>query len=46
MRYLPLTEADRRSMLATIGVPSVDALFRDAILNRRSLDDILAVAGP
>ncbi|MCC7273090.1 MAG: aminomethyl-transferring glycine dehydrogenase subunit GcvPA [Alphaproteobacteria bacterium] len=29
MRYLPLTEADRRSMLATIGVPSVDALFRD-----------------
>src|SRR3954470_1231851 len=29
MRYLPLTEADRRSMLATIGVPSVDNLFRD-----------------
>ncbi|QJE72152.1 aminomethyl-transferring glycine dehydrogenase subunit GcvPA [Aerophototrophica crusticola] len=29
MRYLPLTEADRRSMLATIGVDSVDALFRD-----------------
>ena len=29
MRYLPLTEADRRSMLATIGVPSVDSLFRD-----------------
>ncbi|EWY37371.1 glycine dehydrogenase subunit 1 [Skermanella stibiiresistens SB22] len=29
MRYLPLTEADRKSMLATIGVPSVDSLFRD-----------------
>jgi glycine dehydrogenase subunit 1 len=29
MRYLPLTDADRRDMLAAIGVPSVDALFRD-----------------
>ena len=29
MRYLPLTDADRRDMLATIGVPSVDSLFRD-----------------
>lgn len=29
MRYLPLTEADRKDMLATIGVDSVDALFRD-----------------
>jgi len=29
MRYLPLTEADRHAMLATIGVPSVDSLFRD-----------------
>ncbi len=29
MRYLPLTEADRRTMLAKIGVPSVDSLFRD-----------------
>ena len=29
MRYLPLTDADRREMLATIGAPSVDALFRD-----------------
>ncbi len=29
MRYLPLTETDRRSMLATIGAPSVEALFRD-----------------
>ncbi|MTJ83263.1 MAG: aminomethyl-transferring glycine dehydrogenase subunit GcvPA [Telmatospirillum sp.] len=29
MRYLPLTEADRRDMLAAIGVSSVDDLFRD-----------------
>ncbi|MBL8705260.1 MAG: aminomethyl-transferring glycine dehydrogenase subunit GcvPA [Rhodospirillales bacterium] len=29
MRYLPHTEADRRAMLQAIGVPSVDALFRD-----------------
>ena len=29
MRYLPLTADDRRAMLARIGVPDVDALFRD-----------------
>ena len=29
MRYLPLTPTDRRQMLATIGVDSVDALFQD-----------------
>src|SRR6516225_7369735 len=29
MRYLPLTEQDRASMLAVIGAPSVDALFAD-----------------
>jgi glycine dehydrogenase subunit 1 len=29
MRYLPLTEADRRVMLAKIGVPSVESLYRD-----------------
>ena len=29
MRYLPLTDADRRAMLATIGVTSIDSLFRD-----------------
>jgi glycine dehydrogenase subunit 1 len=29
MRYLPLTDPDRRAMLAKIGVPSVDSLFRD-----------------
>src|SRR5712692_5980203 len=29
MRYLPLTEADRRDMLAVIGAKSVDELFKD-----------------
>jgi glycine dehydrogenase subunit 1 len=29
MRYLPLTQDDRRGMLAQIGVGSVDALFED-----------------
>ncbi|TXH37273.1 MAG: aminomethyl-transferring glycine dehydrogenase subunit GcvPA [Rhodospirillaceae bacterium] len=29
MRYLPLTEADRRVMLAKIGVPSIDSLYAD-----------------
>ncbi len=29
MRYLPLTPQDRRDMLAKIGAPDIDALFRD-----------------
>jgi glycine dehydrogenase subunit 1 len=29
MRYLGLTEADRRDMLAVIGTPGIDSLFRD-----------------
>ena len=29
MRYLPLTDTDRRTMLARIGVPSVESLYRD-----------------
>ena len=29
MRYLPLTDGDRRDMLAAIGVDSIDALFAD-----------------
>jgi glycine dehydrogenase subunit 1 len=29
MRYLPLTDGDRRAMLSTIGAASIDALFRD-----------------
>ncbi len=41
MRYLPHTDADRRDLLATIGVPSVDALFRDVPTSAR-LDAPLA----
>lgn len=29
MRYLPLTEADRRQMLGVVGAKSIDELFRD-----------------
>lgn len=29
MRYLPLTDADRRAMLQVIGAPSVESLYRD-----------------
>ncbi len=29
MRYLPLTDPDRHDMLAAIGAPSVESLFRD-----------------
>ncbi|HET6518612.1 MAG TPA: aminomethyl-transferring glycine dehydrogenase subunit GcvPA [Geminicoccaceae bacterium] len=29
MRYLPQTDADRRAMLAVIGAPDIDALYRD-----------------
>jgi glycine dehydrogenase subunit 1 len=29
MRYLPLTDSDRRAMLATIGARAIDDLFRD-----------------
>src|SRR5215469_12439069 len=29
MRYLPLTPDDRKAMLAKIGAPNIDALFRD-----------------
>jgi len=35
MRYLPLTGVDRREMLATIGVGSVDELFRDVPASAR-----------
>src|SRR5919109_2472649 len=35
MRYLPLTEDDRRAMLAKIGVPSVDSLYSDVPQNVR-----------
>lgn len=35
MRYLPLSDHDRGEMLATIGVPDVDALFADVPANAR-----------
>ncbi|MDD3445066.1 MAG: aminomethyl-transferring glycine dehydrogenase subunit GcvPA [Zavarzinia sp.] len=35
MRYLPLTGADRTAMLAAIGAPSVDDLFRDVPVSAR-----------
>jgi glycine dehydrogenase subunit 1 len=35
MRYLPHTDADRRDMLEAIGVPSIDALFRDVPASAR-----------
>jgi glycine dehydrogenase subunit 1 len=42
MRYHPLTQSDRAAMLAKIGVPNVDALFRDvpkeAIVSRAKFD--------
>jgi glycine dehydrogenase subunit 1 len=35
MRYLPLTDADRREMLSVIGAKSVDDLFRDVPASAR-----------
>jgi glycine dehydrogenase subunit 1 len=35
MRYLPLTPSDRTDMLAAIGAPSVDDLFRDVPASAR-----------
>jgi len=34
MRYLPHTQADRAAMLAAIGVPDINALFRDVPADR------------
>jgi glycine dehydrogenase subunit 1 len=47
MRYLPLTEADRRAMLAAIGVGSIDELFADvpASARRRGLVDLPLAQG-
>ncbi|HEX5318342.1 MAG TPA: aminomethyl-transferring glycine dehydrogenase subunit GcvPA [Stellaceae bacterium] len=47
MRYLPLTDADRRDMLAAIGAPSVDALFADvpAAARRDGLVDLPLAMG-
>ncbi len=42
MRYLPLTDTDRRHMLARIGAPGIDALFADvpkaAIVGHEAFD--------
>ena len=42
MRYLPLTPDDRAAMLAKIGAPNIDALFRDvpheAVVSRSAFD--------
>jgi glycine dehydrogenase subunit 1 len=35
MRYLPLTDADRRAMLAKIGVADIEALFADIPMDKR-----------
>jgi glycine dehydrogenase subunit 1 len=35
MRYLPLTDADRRAMLAKVGVADIDALFADVPRDKR-----------
>jgi len=35
MRYLPLTDADRRAMLAKVGVADIDALFADIPKDKR-----------
>jgi len=40
MRYLPLTDRDRRDMLAAIGVDSIDALFAD-VPDAARLPDLL-----
>ncbi|MEC8461589.1 MAG: glycine dehydrogenase, partial [Pseudomonadota bacterium] len=40
MRYLPLTDADRRNMLASIGVSSVESLFQDVPESVRLADSI------
>jgi len=40
MRYLPLTEADRRAMLAAIGADSVDELFKDVPVSARRDDPV------
>src|SRR2546421_3096319 len=40
MRYLPLTDADRRAMLAKVGVADIDALFADIPKDKRLPDPI------
>jgi glycine dehydrogenase subunit 1 len=42
MRYLPLTDEDRRAMLARVGVADIDALFADIPENARTGQPLLA----
>src|SRR4029453_8200742 len=44
MRYLPLTDADRRAMLAKVGVADIDALFADIPRDKR-LQQLVALPG-
>jgi glycine dehydrogenase subunit 1 len=47
MRYLPLSDTDRQSMLAKIGVKSIDELFADipASVRQKVLPDLPKTAG-
>lgn len=45
MRYLPLSDHDRGEMLATIGVPDVDALFVDVPAEARLAGPIAGLPG-
>ena len=45
MRYLPLSDHDRGEMLATIGVPDVDALFADVPADARLAGPIAGLPG-
>ncbi len=44
MRYLPLTDRDRREMLAAIGLDSIDALFAD-VPDAARLDGLVDLPG-
>ena len=45
MRYLPLTDADRRDMLSVIGVTSIDDLFKDVPVAARLSGPIAGLPG-
>ncbi|MGE3747828.1 MAG: glycine dehydrogenase, partial [Sphingomonadaceae bacterium] len=45
MRYLPLTDADRRDMLSVIGVSSIDDLFKDVPVAARLSGPIAGLPG-
>lgn len=45
MRYLPHTEADRRDMLAAVGIDSVEALFADVPAEARLTGPVASLPG-